>query len=170
MNDSNQVLASRGKRLGGALLDSLIMMLIIFPVMFFAGVFKQTTQGEPMSIGQDIFFTLFGLAVFLGVNGVLLAKHGQTVGKKMVGTKIVDHETGQLISVWKVFGLRLLPMNLMAQVPFAGGFVSMADCFFIFRNDKRCLHDLIAGTKVVDINHIDPAEETTDEPDTASHS
>ena len=50
--------------------------------------------------------------------------------------------------------LRLVPIHLISQVPFAGGFVGLADSLFIFRQDKRCIHDLIAGTKVVEAEQI----------------
>ncbi len=149
MSESTQELASRWKRLGGALLDSVIAMGINFPFMMFAGVFKQLTQGQRMTIGQYIFFFFFGLAVFLVVNGYLLAKHGQTVGKKLVGTRIVANADEQILSLGRVFGLRYLPLSLIVQIPIVGGLFCFVDVLFIFRKDKRCIHDLIAGSKVV---------------------
>ena len=156
MDTQNQILASRWKRLGGSLLDSVIMLIIILPVMIFLGVFEQAKQGGKISLGHTIFFILFGLLVYLAVNSVLLVKSGQTVGKKIVGTQIVDTETGRIISVWKVFGLRLVPIHLISQIPFIGGLIGLADSLFIFRSDKRCLHDLIAGTKVIELNRFEP--------------
>ena len=149
MNESTQGLASRWKRLGGSLLDSVIAMAINFPVMMVAGVFKQLTQGQKMTIGQSIFLFFFGLAVFLAVNGYLIAKHGQTVGKKLVGTRIVSNADGQILSFGRVFGLRYLPLYLIAYIPVVGGLFCIIDVLFIFRKDKRCIHDLIAGSKVV---------------------
>ena len=149
MTTESTELASRWKRLGGALLDSLIAMAISVPVMMVAGVFKQITQGQQMTIGQRVFFFVFGLAVFLLVNGYLLAKHGQTVGKKLVGTRIVRDADHTLLSLGHVFGLRYLPLSVITQVPIAGNIFALADCLFIFRKDKRCIHDLIAGTKVI---------------------
>jgi uncharacterized RDD family membrane protein YckC len=142
-------LASRWKRLGGALLDSLIAMAISVPVMMVAGVFKQITQGQQMTIGQRVFFFAFGLVVFFIVNGYLLAKHGQTVGKKLVGTRIVRVADESLLPLGHVFGLRYLPLSVITQVPIAGNIFALVDCLFIFRKDKRCIHDLIAGTKVI---------------------
>lgn len=147
-NETNE-LASRWKRLGGALLDSLIAIAISVPVMMVAGVFKQITQGQPMTIGQRVFFFVFGLVVFLLVNGYLLAKHGQTVGKKLVGTRIVREADGSILSFGHVFGLRYLPLSVITQVPIIGNIFAIVDCLFIFRGDKRCVHDLIAGTKVI---------------------
>lgn len=56
MTNETPELAGRWKRLGGALLDSLIAMAISIPVMMMAGVFKEITQGQQMSIGQRVFF------------------------------------------------------------------------------------------------------------------
>jgi hypothetical protein len=39
---------------------------------------------------------------------------------------------------------------LLPLVPFLGGLVALVDVLFIFGPSKRCLHDLVAGTKVVE--------------------
>lgn len=149
MTDSAQELASRWKRLVGAMLDSIFSMIASVPVMITAGVFKQITLGQQMSIGQRAFFLIFGLAIFLMINGYLLARHGQTVGKKLVGTRIVSNADGKLLSLGHVFGLRYVPLPLITSIPVFGQLFILADCLFIFREDKRCIHDLIAGTKVI---------------------
>lgn len=149
MSESTQGLASHGKRLIGALLDSIIAMVITLPVMIFFGIFDQLSQGQQLTVSQHAFFFFFGLAVFLVVNGYLLAKHGQTVGKKLVGTRIIANTDEGILSLGRVFGLRYLPLSLIAQVPFVGGLFCLVDVLFIFRKDRRCIHDLIAGSKVV---------------------
>lgn len=150
MTSETSTLASRWKRLSGALLDSLIAMALSLPVMMAADVFKQITEGQPMTPRQQVFFFFFGLVVFLLVNGYLLAKHGQTVGKKLVGTRIVSHADEKILPLAHVFGLRYAPLSVIAQVPLIGNLFALLDCLFIFRKDKRCIHDLIAGTKVID--------------------
>ena len=37
----------------------------------------------------------------------------------------------------------------ITAIPVAGGIFALADLLFIFREDRRCLHDHIAGTRVV---------------------
>ena len=49
----------------------------------------------------------------------------------------------------KVILLRIFVNGLIGMVPIVGFFYSLVDIVFIFREDQRCLHDLIAGTKVV---------------------
>jgi uncharacterized RDD family membrane protein YckC len=148
MENSIQQLANRWKRLGGALLDGLIMMVIIFPVMMIFGIF-QHASGQGISFGQRIFSSILGLAVFLGLNGYFLAKNGQTIGKKIVKTRIVNLD-GELCPFAKMFLLRYLVVWVIAQIPFIGGIFCLVDALVIFGKDKRCIHDYIAGTKVVD--------------------
>jgi uncharacterized RDD family membrane protein YckC len=159
MAEMNQVLASRWKRLGGAILDGLVSIVVTFPVMIVTGVFKQLMQNQGMSVGQTALFFIYGLAIFMVINGYLLAKHGQTVGKWIVGTRIVDKDTGQILSLGKVFGLRYLPLSIVSQIPVLGNLLCAIDTLFIFREDKRCVHDLIAGTKVVDVRIPEPIAE-----------
>ena len=48
-----------------------------------------------------------------------------------------------------LIGLRYLPFWVVGQVWVIGPILSLANPLFIFREDRRCLHDLLAGTKVV---------------------
>jgi uncharacterized RDD family membrane protein YckC len=100
-------------------------------------------------IMDTIIYGLFGLVVYLALNGYWLSKDGQTIGKKVVGTRIVSVETNEIIPLWKVFCIRYLPLAVCANIPLAGQFIAIVDSLFVFRKDKRCIHDLIAGTKVV---------------------
>jgi len=50
----------------------------------------------------------------------------------------------------KLVGLRYVPVWLASSIPFIGGFLALIDILFIFREDRRCVHDMIAGTVVVE--------------------
>ena len=41
---------------------------------------------------------------------------------------------------------------LVAQIPYIGAFLILADVLCIFREDRRCLHDHLAGTRVIDLD------------------
>jgi uncharacterized RDD family membrane protein YckC len=86
----------------------------------------------------------FVLLVFVIAQLVLLAKKGQTIGKKMLGIKIVDKSSlenpgfarsGLIRSVLSIFTITII--------------VPLFDWMWIFRKGKRCLHDHIAGTIVI---------------------
>jgi len=152
MTESTQELASRWQRLCGSLIDALVGVAVVFPAMWFSGVLQQLYRGEVMSLAQRIVWFAFGTVVFIVIQGHLLGKHGQTIGKRMVGTRIVSCEDGRILPFWTVFPLRYLSVSLVSQIPVAGQWLSLIDVLFIFRKDKRCIHDLIAGTKVVKAN------------------
>jgi uncharacterized RDD family membrane protein YckC len=91
---------------------------------------------------------LLGVVASLGLlvyQIVIVTKHGQTIGKKLVGTRIVRKDTldngGFVINVlW-----RGLLNGLLSIIPL----YFLADCLFIYRDDRRCIHDILAGTIVV---------------------
>lgn len=79
-------------------------------------------------------------------NGIWLAKHGQTIAKRMLGIRIVCYPSGLPAGAAKAFWLRAVVNFIINNViPLYG----IVDACFIFREDKRCLHDLIAETTVV---------------------
>ncbi len=48
-----------------------------------------------------------------------------------------------------MLGLRYLPTQVIVAIPVVGALYALVDALFIFGAEQRCLHDLIAGTKVV---------------------
>ena len=100
---------------------------------------------------------LIGLVAGAGIfaaNLYFLAKDGQTLGKKAVGIRIVLLETQQnggfVTNVLKRGFLAGLPYFVFILFfPILGALYLWADALFIFRENRRCLHDLIAGTLVV---------------------
>ncbi len=141
-------LASRWARLGGSIVDTIVIMTISGPVMYFTGFWERAMSGN-VPISDTITYGLFGLVVYLAFNGYLLSKHGQTIGKRVAGTRIVSIETNEIIPLWKVFFVRYLPIVVAGNIPFAGQFIVILDSLFVFRKDKRCIHDLITSTKVI---------------------
>lgn len=153
-NNTETLLASRWARLGAAVLDSVILALAVTPVAFALGVFESVLANaevgaEGLSAQYTVTMALLGACAFFLINGYLLATRGQTVGKKLVGIKMVDMSSRQLLPFTKLIGLRYLPVWVVAYLPMLGGILPLIDALFIFRGDKRCIHDLIAGTQVV---------------------
>ena len=42
-------------------------------------------------------------------------------------------------------------MTLIGIFPAIGGIIQLVDILFIFRDDRKCIHDLIAGTVVISV-------------------
>lgn len=142
-------MASRGKRLGGVLIDMLASTALTVPLMLAAGVMQQTFFEQQMTIGQQAAFFVAGWIIFLALNGYLLSKKGQTIGKVVVKTRIVDMN-GNVPNLGKLFVLRYLVPGLVVQLPIIGGVAAGVNALFIFSKEQRCIHDYIAGTWVVD--------------------
>jgi len=141
-------LASRWKRLGGALIDCLIMITIIVPIGLATGVFQQLFSGMAMTSGEHAISGVTGWVVFLILNGYLLHHKGQTIGKVVVKTRIVDLN-GHVPNFGKLLVLRYLILGLVYQIPIVGAIASFVNPLFIFGKDRRCLHDYMAGTRVI---------------------
>ncbi len=144
-------LADRWTRLAANIIDGLIMFIPLFIIALFlfliAGEDSLTLDG---SILYKFFAILIFASAYFGVNGYLLIKKGQTLGKKFMDIKIVTVDE-KLPTIKESFILRYLSLALLGLIPYAH-FITFIDILFIFRKDRRCLHDLLAGTKVVFVN------------------
>jgi uncharacterized RDD family membrane protein YckC len=149
-NGGTMVLASRGSRFFASLLDSLCIMV---PVML--GVFLFAFVGNAVAMRDEMIPTIimvvagFIVLSILGVQLYLLSKDGQTIGKKCLGIRIVKAGTGENGGFVSNALMRSILPSLIGNIPAVGPIFSLADVLFIFREDQRCLHDLIAGTCVV---------------------
>jgi uncharacterized RDD family membrane protein YckC len=143
-------LADRGTRLVAAFVDGILDLIASLPLMHFLGFFDaiKTQQTPPLRIG--VLAGVLGFVVFLVIHGYLLATRGQTVGKWLTGIRIANLNGG-VPSFATLILRRYLPIRLAAQIPVIGGFFPLIDCLFIFRGDRRCIHDHIAETKVVTV-------------------
>jgi uncharacterized RDD family membrane protein YckC len=148
MNELPGSLAGPRKRLAGAAIDGILVVAVIVPIMLFTGGFREMAAGRAFSWRQELIWGGLAVAVWLVLNGRLLAEKGQTIGKRAVGTRIVDLQGG-LPAVGKLFGLRYLLPWLIGGIPGLGRLFSLVDPLFVFGAERRCLHDYLAGTRVV---------------------
>ena len=120
MNEQIPNLASRGVRLGGALIDALISLIVIVPMMLLMGILADMYAGLPMTFNQQIILFVVAWSFFLVINGYLLYTRGQTIGKLIVKTKIVDLN-GNLPGFGRLFVVRYIVFGLLAQLPIVAG-------------------------------------------------
>ncbi len=146
--DQSGELASRGVRLGAAVIDGLIALLVIWPAMAAFGYWDRALAGPPAP-ADTILLGGLALVIFVLLHGYLLANYGQTIGKRILGTRIVSIEDDSILPFWKVISYRYLTVWVVTLIPLVGTIFSLVDPLFIFRDDRRCVHDLIAGTKVI---------------------
>lgn len=146
-------LAGRGTRLLAVLLDSLIAFCVALPgfiILGVSGIFAdQSSDANPAALAAGFGLLGLGLLTLLGVQIWMLSTRGQTIGKRIMGVKIVkvgDHSNPGFVHA---FLLRSFVNGLIGGIPVVGGIYSLVDILFIFREDRRCIHDLIASTVVV---------------------
>src|SRR5689334_15184328 len=126
-------LASRPARFAAALLDGVLQLALLVPLQFAYGVFDGFPRMQPQGIGAELIWGAVSLGVFLLVNGYLLAKSGQSVGKRALGIRIVDAKSGALLPLWRLLTRRVLPQGLLGLIPTAGGYLVLVDVLYIFR-------------------------------------
>ncbi len=149
---SGDELAGRGARLGAAIIDFIIMLVVLLPIMYMGGYMAAATEaaqaGAQVGLGTTLMWAAIGFVIFVVIQGFPLNATGQTWGKKLLKIKIVDLDGGKP-PIGRLLGLRYLPIQVVANVPLIGPVVALVNVLLIFRSDRRCGHDLIAGTRVV---------------------
>ena len=87
------------------------------------------------------------LLIMLVIQGFLLAKSGQSIGKKITKIKIVDAETDVKVSLMRSFTLRSIVL-ILPTLYFIPLF-TLLDSAFALGKKRQTLHDKLAKTKVV---------------------
>ncbi len=166
-------LASRGQRFAAKLID--MLMLIVPFMVYYTIVFDpalqeqlQTLQKDPAAMinviqhrieviqaAGDLTPAIMGLILNLVVivNVVLLTIRGQTMGKLCLGIHVVRFPGGGRAGFIKAVLLRdmFFGMIIFGSSMFFGAMgmaLLVANALMIFRQDRRCMHDLVADTLV----------------------
>ena len=147
--------ASRVKRFLGAVIDGILAGIafaigVVLTIGLISGGFINQHELESQSFNLDqmnalaaTYFPFLALALF---QWNLIATQGQSIGKKLLGMRIVT-DGGQMPGF--IFGvvLRNWVRFALSFIPFFG----LIDVLFIFGESRRCIHDYLAGTFVVDV-------------------
>lgn len=144
------VLAGRGTRLAAAIVDGLMAggLGIVAAIAIPAIMPANGGDPNPVLLGVVLLLVVGGMLALLIVNLLWLHRYGQTIAKRMLGIKVVRTDGGHC-DLGRIIVARWLPVTLLGAIPLLGPAVSLTDALFIFRDDRRCLHDLIADTIVV---------------------
>jgi uncharacterized RDD family membrane protein YckC len=139
-------LATRFSRWGAAFIDALLVRVFSMTFSFVRDLPAINLQSYPV---RTLIWAAIHLFVYLALHGYLLAKNGQTLGKRLFSIRIVNYDDHRRTPVARLFGQRVLPVHALVSIPTVGPLLIAVDSLFIFRADHRCLHDEIAGTIVV---------------------
>lgn len=162
-------LAGLEQRLAAFLIDMVLGILSYTPALVVA--YRHWDPIQPWVLnfinGGTTVSSVLGL-ILLVVTSVLVARYGQTVGKRIVGIRVA-RPGGSKASLGRIFWLRNVVNDMLGG--FLGGFLAglvtvlmsvtsflpillgylypLVDTLMIFGRSRRCLHDRIANTIVV---------------------
>jgi uncharacterized RDD family membrane protein YckC len=139
--------AERLTRLVAAMIDGVLVGAVWFPVSYALGWFDLALQGR-VTYGTIVLSALGGFLVFVLQQAWPLHRTGQTWGKRLNDIRIVDRSGGKP-SLMRLLLIRYSLVHCAKVVPIAGHLFSLADPLAIFGAERRCLHDRIAGTRVI---------------------
>ena len=152
-------LAGRWRRLAATLIDAVLVPCLTLVLVMIAGVLEDAEDyADAMWV---LWVFLLAVASYLLLNGYTLWRRGQTLGKWLTGIAIVRADVAGRASedvradaarvpLWKLVCIRALffPLLFLVAVPWVT-LLPLLDQLLIFRRNRRCLHDLLAGTIVV---------------------
>ncbi|WP_211202286.1 RDD family protein [Salicibibacter cibarius] len=118
----------RGKRLLAGLIDFIIVTLLVnipFPIF--------------METGLEGWFLVYLLIIFIGYGYILEGRNNQTVGKKVMGLKVVSSKTGKS----EIFVWQLLIRNVFRPLDYIGFWGVIPITLF-----KRRLGEFLSLTEV----------------------
>lgn len=143
--------ASLGARFGGSMADGLLAivpMAIAFAVVFGG---DRVSPESAVIVASIVALGGLVLAGVIQLVSMLIDPWRRSIGKRLAKTRVARPD-GSVPEMWRIIVLRNLVLMLAGFIPFVGNFVGFADAVAIFGNDRKCLHDYIADTIVVEHN------------------
>lgn len=137
----DRVPAERGERFTANLVDTFVVWLPLVA----GAVLKAILFGEGDAGAFLVALGFLGSLGLLGLQGVRVQQTGQSIGKRMVGIRVLRSD-GSPVSLGRVLFLRNIVPAFIGS--FCGLF-SLVDALLILAEDRRCVHDHIADTIVV---------------------
>lgn len=143
------VLATPHSRVLAVVLDEVVLTAFVVALLWQLGMLD--TIERIFEDDLDAMTTLAGLGILVWLAIQLpFLWNGQTLGKRIIGLRMVDHATGDPVPLGRLLLLRYLPFMLAGCIPLVGRIILLTDLTMLSRRSRRCLHDLLAGTKVVE--------------------
>jgi uncharacterized RDD family membrane protein YckC len=133
--DFDPDLASYGARLGGLLVDAVVVSLCLLP-----GLALLLAGSTPLVLlGVLLIFVGFGAATLMYARAV--STNGQWIGNRVTGTRVVDVRNGRMVTGGEA-GLRFVVRCLVSPILLIGFLMALGN------SQRRTFHDDVAGTVV----------------------
>ena len=140
--------ASPGQRLLGRLIDAALSVVVLLLCLLASGIISgsDSTDGAAESAAGFLNpYAVMAWALLMGVYEVVFTALGATLGKKLIGTRVISFDDGDdpgVGSAVRRWGTQIV----CGFVPFAP-LVMYAS--LLWHKDRRTWYDLAAGTLVV---------------------
>jgi len=166
---SSSELASIGSRILAKVIDLLLWLPAFALPSFF---FNHDQQGQLLALQHNLqaadtsnqmtqlqkeLFTLIPMEawaamalyifIMLVVQAIMIAKSGQSIGKKLARIKIVDANNNGPVSLFRAFTLRSVLFIFLTALLFP--FINIFDFAFGLHKKRQTLHDKLAKTIVI---------------------
>jgi uncharacterized RDD family membrane protein YckC len=136
------------KRVAAAFVDLMLVSFCVTPFIY--SLHLESIAENPFDVPPQIAFKILvcEVLVFFALNGVLLFRRGQTLGKRLFNLAIVDMHNQKLTFLHLMVNRYFIQLTMLV-VPL----LNIVDVMFMFfRRDRRCIHDLFARSKVIDLS------------------
>jgi uncharacterized RDD family membrane protein YckC len=143
--ESKGELAGIAQRVVARFIDSLVVGI---PMSVFLTIVLNRMYPIPEQPPSLFAIWLATLLIYVAYEVILVARLGQTVGKRMIGIRVVDLDGD--IPGWAKATRRFLLPFAAGMIPYIG--LPLGIAVFLraaFVGDRRGFHDLFAGTRVV---------------------
>ncbi|QUH22219.1 RDD family protein [Alkaliphilus sp. B6464] len=140
------MISSAGKRITAHFLDSMILGVISFMLLFLflipLGIVSLLNIKE-LILEMTFLYSMFIAVVMIGIQIHFWSK-STSIGKKILGMIIVDKKTGNPIGLG-----RMLIREIIGKY-ISGFFLSLGFIWILFDDEKQGWHDKIVSTVVID--------------------
>jgi uncharacterized RDD family membrane protein YckC len=142
-------LADSGRRTLARIIDMILVGIVVWLLTWAFGVREYEVNGDKIEVGKSFAQSITAAVLYVAYDTILIAKTGQTLGKKWLSMRVANLENGSTPSTQTS-----LTRALVLWIPFAFccACVWTAICggwSFFDKPYKQGLHDKAAKTVVV---------------------
>jgi len=132
-------LASIGKRWAALIVDRILFVVAAVAFFLVSMLFAKTDDGYTAGFLLAIVLAYF---VYVTYDALMVRRSGQTIGKRLLKIRVVraDGEPVRAGQAWGRALTRMVAIHVLALVNYGPA---------LFTQEKTCVHDLLAGTRVV---------------------
>ncbi len=134
-------LASVGRRWAALIIDRFLFVFIGVALVVAVAVVVPEKPEDPRILGF-VAAILVTYAAYVAYDAIMVLRSGQTVGKRLLNIRVVRAD-GNPVRTGQAWGRALtrgVAVHVLALVNYLPS---------LFTRDKTCVHDLLAGTRVI---------------------